>query len=237
VAATDGELRWIRGLSAPPSLQEFAYAALRQAIVSHELTAGQRLVEAELAEKLGISRSPVREALRRLQQDGLVQLRPREGVYVSSVTVDEVDDVFRIRAALESTAAALAAERATEDQLSEMEALVASMNEAVQSGDPDSAIAYSDAFHRAITLAARVPRLAYMFDQIYTHVFHFRSITLRTPGRAYDAAEDHIQLMEALRRRDPEEARTIMERHIDDARVTLLQILETAEEETDSKWA
>lgn len=237
MAVTEPDLRSIRGLSAPPSLQEMAYAALREAILNHELKAGERLVEAELAEKLEVSRSPIREALRRLQQDGLVKVRPREGVYVASITADEVDDVFRIRAALEATAACLAAERATDEQLTEMDDMVANMEHAVGTGDMDQAIAYSDGFHRAITLAATSPRLAHMFDQIYTQVFHFRNITLRTPGRGIHAAVDHVRLMSALRERDSSAARIIMERHIDEARLTLLAVLKGADDEVGSKWA
>lgn len=227
----------IRVLSAHPSLQELAYEALRGAIVSQELKPGERLVESELAERLAISRSPIREALRRLQQDGLVKVRPREGVYVSSVTADEVDDVFRVRAALEATAATLAAERATDEQLAEMQTMVQNMEAAVERGAMDEAISYSDAFHRAITLAASSPRLAHMFDQIYTQVFHFRSMTLRMRGRGVSAAHDHIQLMEVLLKRDSQQAGPIMERHINDARLTLLSFLESADGEQQSIWA
>lgn len=215
----------LQKLTDHPSLQERAYEALRDAILRKEFEPGQRLLEVELAELLGISRSPVREAVRRLQQDGLIETRPRAGIFVVSITRQEIDDVFRIRAALEGTAAALAAQRGTEHEFESMEGMLAEMETAVTRGDSEKAIEESDRFHRAIHAAARSPRLFSLLDQIYSQVMHFRSLTLRVPGRGPQAARGHAQIVEALRARDTGVAENLMRGHIDEARLSLLRLL------------
>ena len=226
----------IEDISLHPSLQELAYRALRDAIVRHELQPGARLLESELAQQLSISRSPIREALRRLQQDGLVNVRPREGVYVASITPEEADDIFRVRGALEETAARLAAERATEEEIAKMEEMAASMGSAVASGGYDEAIEAADEFHRAITAAARSPRLAHLVSQIYTHVSRFRNITIRAEGRGIDAATGHLELVEAIRSRNPDKSGAMMHRHIDEARLILLDLLQSGRFPTEDEW-
>ncbi len=215
-----------------PSLQERTYQALREALLEGQYLPGQRIYEAEIARLLEVSRNPVREAIRRLQQDGLLEVRPRSGIYVASVPADEVEDVYRLRAALEGVAAALAAERMTEAELEELGRMMRSRTREVQ--PPKSAsvtVARADRFHQAIHHGARSPRLSLLLEMLYAQVTHFRNLTLRMPGRAEAAASGHRQLYEALVRRDAGEAERLMRLHVDGARTMLVKHLEQVEQE------
>ncbi len=217
----------IHSLSNHQSLQERTYEALRAAILSGELIPGARLYEPVLAERLGVSRSPLREAVRRLQQDGLVEGRPRAGIYVAKVSPEEVEDVYRLRAALEGTAAALAAERMTERELSELQRILDRL-EAPDSLPDEVVVRDSDRFHEVIHRGAHSQRLSSLLAQLYGQIAHFRNLTLRVPGRAQQASHGHAALLRALIERDPVAAERLMRDHVDEARRTLLEHFETA---------
>ncbi len=213
------------------SLQERTYQALRAALLDGEFPVGERIFEAQVAEMLGVSRVPVREAVRRLQQDGLLEVRPRSGIYVASVSQDEADDIYRIRAALEGAAAGLAAERIAAGELEALgELLKREEDESRQarqsSGSQSQVVARADEFHRAVHSYARSPRLYELLELIYAQVMHFRNITLSMPGRAEAATHGHHELYDALQRHDSAEAERLMREHIDSARRLLLARLD-----------
>jgi DNA-binding GntR family transcriptional regulator len=212
------------------SLQERTYQALRGALLDGAYLPGERIYEGAVAKALGVSRNPVREAVRRLQQDGLLQVRPHYGIYVTTIPPEEVEDVYRIRGALEATAAALAAERMTEQEVDELGAILVEQQEAATHAaalprEPVSVI-QADRFHHAIHVGARSPRLLVLLEQIYAQVTHFRNLTLRYPGRAAVSAAGHAEIYEAIRKRNPEAADRLMRVHIDDARQALQHQLE-----------
>lgn len=220
------------------SLQERTYQALRSALLDGEYLAGERIYEAEVAKALGVSRNPVREAVRRLKQDGLVDVRPHYGIYVATVPTEGIEDIYRIRAALEATAAAMAAERATDEEIRELGSIVEEQQKAARTAaslprGPVSAV-QADRFHHAIHVAARSPRLLVFLEQIYARVTHFRNLTLKMPGRASISAAGHASVYEAVRSRDPEEADRQMRLHIDDARQAIVRQLADAGADRDS---
>jgi DNA-binding GntR family transcriptional regulator len=219
------------------SLQERTYQALRAALLNGDYVPGDRMFEATIAQALGVSRNPVREAVRRLQQDGLLEVRPHYGIYVASIPPDEIEDVYRIRGALEATAAALAAERMTDAEIRELGDIVAEQQAAAKTADatprkPVSA-AQADHFHHAIHLAARSPRLMTLLEQIYAQVTHFRNLTLRVPGRAAESAAGHARIYEAIRARDAVAADREMRLHIDDACQVLMRKVNESREPSD----
>ena len=219
-------------LSDQKSLQERTYEALRSALLDGRYMPGERIYEAVVAKELGVSRNPVREAVRRLQQDGLLEVRPHNGIFVTSIPPEDVEDVYRIRGALEATAAAMAAERMTDDEIGQLEQIVAEQMAAAEAAaaeprEPVSA-SQADRFHRAIHVGARNARLLTLLEQIYAQVTHFRNLTLRAPGRADVSASGHRWVCEAIRARDPKEADRRMRLHIDDARQALLQQIAAA---------
>jgi DNA-binding GntR family transcriptional regulator len=216
------------------SLQERTYQSLRNAILQGNYVPGERIYEVAVAEALGVSRNPVREAVRRLQQDGLVDVRAHYGIYVTRIPVEEIDDIYRIRAALEATAAGFAAERMDDSEIVELAAIIAEQREAVAQAAPlprePVSLVQADRFHHAIHVGARSPRLLTLLEQMYAQVTHFRSLTLRVPGRAAVSAAGHVGVFEAIRERDAARAEVLMKTHIDDARNALLrQMADTGE--------
>ena len=215
-----------RPLTDQKSLQEGTYEALRAALLEGRYLPGERIYEAVVAKALGVSRNPVREAVRRLQQDGLLEVRPHNGIFVASIQPEEIEDVYRIRGALEAIAAELAAERMTDREIEHLHRIVAEQRRAAQRAvaQPEAPVSASqaDRFHRAIHLGARNARLLTLLEQIYAQVTHFRNLTLRVPGRAAVSAQGHEWVYEAIQARDPAEADRRMRLHVDDARQALL---------------
>jgi DNA-binding GntR family transcriptional regulator len=207
------------------SLQERTYQSLRTALLDGKYLPGERMYEGAIAEALGVSRNPVREAVRRLQQDGLVDVRPHYGIYVARIPSDEIEDIYRIRGALEATAAALAAERMTDTEIDDLRDILAEQRAAVEHAtalprEPVSVV-QADRFHHAIHVGARSPRLLTLLEQMYAQVTHFRNLTLRVPGRGAISVAGHAATFEAIQARDVDEADRLMRAHIADAREAL----------------
>jgi DNA-binding GntR family transcriptional regulator len=226
--------RLLQPLAQHPSLQERTYRTLRDAIVQGEFAPGSRIYETAIAERLGVSRVPVREAIRRLQQDGFVDARPRTGIYVAAFGINEVTDLYRIRAALEGTAASLAAERMSDEEISELEAVLHRMESATARRAKRATFHEADLFHKAIHHGARSPRLFALLEQLYGQVAHYRKITLAIPGRADDASHGHHDLVEAIHRRDSETADRLMRTHVLGAVAALVQHTDGASTPTKS---
>jgi DNA-binding GntR family transcriptional regulator len=207
------------------SLQERTYQMMRSALLEGEYLPGDRIYEATIAQALGVSRNPVREAVRRLQQDGLVEVRPHYGIYVATIPAEEIEDVYRIRGALEATAAGLATERMSADQIDELETIYAEQVSAANRAAPlprePVSVVQADRFHHAIHVGASSPRLLALLEQMYAQVTHFRNLTLRVPGRATVSAAGHRAILDAIRSRDVGAAEHQMRLHIDDARQAL----------------
>jgi DNA-binding GntR family transcriptional regulator len=218
------------------SLQERTYNAVRAAILDGDYLPGERIYEGAIAAALGVSRIPVREAIRRLQQDGLLDVRPHYGIYVATIPSEEIEDIYRIRGVLEATAAALAAERMSDDEITELGEIVKEQRIAAAAAESlprePVSVVQADRFHHAIHVGAQSPRLLTLLEQIYAQVTHFRNLTLRLPGRATASAEGHAAVYEAIRLRRADEAERVMRLHIDDARQALVRQLETVRAET-----
>mgnify|MGYP002733969358 FL=1 len=116
-------------------LRDVVFESLREAILEGKLSPGQRLMEVQLAEQLGVSRTPVREAIRKLELEGLVVMLPRKGAYVADISLKDLVDVLEIRASLEGLSASLAAERMHEDDIKKLEKIVQDFKEHASSGD------------------------------------------------------------------------------------------------------
>jgi DNA-binding GntR family transcriptional regulator len=213
------------------SLQERTYQAMRSALLDGEYMPGDRIYEATIAQALGVSRNPVREAVRRLQQDGLLEVRPHYGIYVTSIPTEEIEDIYRIRGALEATAAGLATSRMSDAEIDELEEIYGEQVDAANNASPlprePVSVVQADRFHHAIHVGAQSPRLLALLEQIYAQVTHFRNLTLRVPGRASVSAAGHRAILEAIRSRNVAAAEHEMRAHIDDARQALeRQLLE-----------
>ncbi|MEU9019538.1 GntR family transcriptional regulator [Actinomadura sp. NPDC048394] len=208
-----------------------AYDAVRRMILSGEAAAGSRLGEAELAETLGLSRTPVREALQRLGADGLVEVLPHRGARVVQWTRRDLEEIFELRSLLEPYAAARAARTAPgEDVLAGLLGQCDAMEAAVAAGDFTRVAQLNSLFHAAVIDASRNRRLPAML----TSVMHAPLIV--GTFRRYDAGamarsmNHHRELVAALAARDPDWAESVMRAHIRAAAANLTGADETEEE-------
>lgn len=191
-----------------------AYRRLLDEIRLGTLAQGTRLRETELADRLGISRTPVREAIRQLEADGLVAHLPRLGATIRSLDYAEVIELYEMRAVLEGTAARLAARAASDIELAELAALngeLATAPAGVQSQD------LNRQFHRTLNAAARNRFLLKSISALQKTLMILGPTTLSDPARAADAVAEHAHVLAALQRRDGPAAETAMRAHIEAA--------------------
>ncbi|HZK86694.1 MAG TPA: GntR family transcriptional regulator [Syntrophomonas sp.] len=206
-------------------LRELVLEAIREAIKNGSLQPRERLMEIQLADELGVSRTPVREALRKLELEGFIVMVPRKGAYVSDLTMKDVADVFEIRAALEGLAAALAAERITEEELETMERLLVEKGEAINLDDIGKLVAVDTKFHEAMYQASRNERLSAIISNLREQIQRFRLTSLSIPGRKEDSLREHRNLLEAIQARDIQLARQLAQEHIENAENVLIDSL------------
>lgn len=206
-------------------LRELVFETLRKAIISGELKSGERLMEVQLAEELGVSRTPVREAIRKLELEGLVVMVPRKGAYVAGVSLKDVAEVFEIRASLEGLAASLAAERITEEEIEQLERLLVQIKACVDKQDIDKLIKRDEEFHDALYKAARNEKLVQIINNLREQIHRFRVTSLTNPNRVKELFEEHKRIVEALADRDTEMARQLTQEHIENVENNIMLAL------------
>jgi len=194
---------------------ERAYQQLRAAIQAGQLAPGTRLREVELAESLGLSRTPVREALSRLESEGLVVNEPNRGMMVTQLDASMVSELYVMREVLEGTAAALAARHATDVELSLLRDIVE--RDLAIADDPVRLAANNRLFHETLHRCAHNRYLLKTLRSLHESMALLGRSTLAVPGRPRASYEEHISLIEALEHRDTALAEQIMRRHIQQA--------------------
>ena len=204
-------------------LREVVSETLRDAIVNGVLQPGERLMEIQLAEELGVSRTPVREAIRKLELEGFVVMVPRRGTYVADLSLKDINEVFEIRTALDVLAAGLAAERITDEELEEMERLLVYIGEYIDSENMDKIIEADGQFHDLLYKASRNDRLVGIINNLREQFTRFRSISIAYPGRLKNTWEEHRRLLEAIAQRNADLAMQIAREHMENAEHTLLR--------------
>lgn len=209
------------------TIADAAYVALRNAIVFGELPAGHRLLERELALRLAVSRTPIREALRRLSEEGLVSGVPNRGFVVRTVGLQEAEHVYTVRQPLEVLAAQLAAGRCTPRDLAELEGCLVRAERAAAAGDWRTVIQENNAFHDLIARASGNPVLTRMLDLLRNQVNLVRmALWARMPSRPTETLRQHREILEALRRRDPQAAGAAAQAHLRSSWRSLWQALQ-----------
>lgn len=206
-------------------LRELVFDALREAIINGTLKPRERLMEIQLAEELGVSRTPIREALSKLELEGFIVMVPRKGAYVADISFKDIADVFEIRAALEALAAGLAAERITDEELEDMERLVAEKAEAISGYDMDRLIRVDTLFHDAIYKASRNQRLTNIINNLREQIQRYRTTSLAYPGRMKRSLEEHRGIVEAIQSRDPQIAQQVAREHIENAETSIIEAI------------
>ena len=207
-------------------LRELVFESLREAIISGTLPPSERLMEIQLAEEMGVSRTPVREAIRKLELEGLVVMIPRKGAYVAGMSIKDIVDVFEIRGALEGLAAELASERVTDDELESMERYLVKISEEIESGDLSKVVETDTDFHTLIYKASRNARLSQIISNLREQIQRFRTTSLSFPGRMKIALEEHRKIVEAISSRDGELARRLAQEHIENAENVMMSMIQ-----------
>lgn len=206
-------------------LRETVCEALREAIKHGVLEPGERLMEVQLAEELGISRTPVREAIRKLEQEGYVIMIPRRGTYVSNVSVRDVKEIFEIRSALESLSTGLATMRIEPEELDRLRALLTEIEGHIQRHDIDQIVATDIEFHGLLYQVSRNDRLVAIISNLKEQLARFRTLSMSYPGRLQETLQEHRAMVEAIAAGDVEAARDAAERHMEQAEETLLKAM------------
>ena len=211
---------------------ELVYRRLKEQIISGDMAPGSRLIELNIAADFGVSRTPVREALKRLAAENLVLADPARGMIVHAPDTGEIEDVFTVREALDGLAARLAAHRITPSELARLRLIVDTMREAIKADRREQILISNQRFHDVIYSAAGNPMLARVASDLRDFVRRFTTLPFASPDRVEDVLSEHEQILAALVAHDPEAAQRASNGHLDAAREYLvrLDLKEFAEE-------
>jgi DNA-binding GntR family transcriptional regulator len=196
-------------------IREIVYESLRKTIISGVIPVGERIVEKEYAERLNISRTPVREALRRLEMEELVEYLPRVGVVVKNITTEDVIEVYKIRHSLEVLAAVNAMENITTEEIKEIEELLDLTEQKNMENDIEEVIKLFGEFNSLIYKASRMKRLAGMIERLNEYLQRFRNISISEDIRREKALKEHRDILKAIVDRDRESIDEIIKKHLD----------------------
>lgn len=211
-------------------LREVVFESIRGAILSGALKPGERLMEVQMAERLGVSRTPIREAIRKLELEGLVVMIPRKGAYVADLSIKDITDVLEIRAALEGLAAALASLRITDEEIEELEVLAMQFHKALENDDVETMIQRDIEFHEKIFKASRNERLVQISNNLREQVQRYRIMYLTNANKVGLLAGEHFEIAEAITKRDIDLAEKLAQRHVEDTENYIMKIVENASE-------
>jgi DNA-binding GntR family transcriptional regulator len=195
---------------------------IRQAIIDGRVPPGHRLKEEELAQQLGISRTPVREALLVLQSEGLVEAAPNRGATVRAYETPDLEDMYELRALLEGHAAGRAATRVTPEQLSQLRESCTRFHGLLDGEDVQALVLENAVFHETILEAASSERLSAMVRQVIALPLVYKSYVWYSPAQASASYHCHLQLVKALERGDAQRAELVMREHVYEARDVLV---------------
>ena len=210
-------------------LRDVVFNTLRRAILRGELVPGQRLMEIRLADQMGVSRTPVREAIRKLELEGLVLMIPRRGAIVAKITEKDLKDVLEVRASLERLSTKLACERMEEETIEELREAQEAFKAALR-GDDITLQAQKDVeFHDVIYKSTNNLRLIQMLNNLREQMYRYRLEYLKDGTSHQKLVEEHEAIIEALSRRDTEETTNIMVGHVYNQEQAVMRKIHEAE--------
>lgn len=196
------------------SLSNKVYQYLRNGIAEGKYTTGDCLVEQKIAEELGVSRTPVREALKQLELEDLIVSQPNRGVVVKSFSNEDFFDVFTIRHLLEGQAAYWAAERITAEQLKELKEIVELMEFYTKKNDVSHLVQLDNKFHEGIYNASNSRTIKHILASLHHNIHQARASSLTMPSRPANSLAEHQNIFDALERHDAQAAKSFMDQHI-----------------------
>lgn len=209
-----GELSPDAITKAPP-LYEQVYQTLRRALLEGRFAPGARLTESRLAGELGVSRTPIREAVRQLQQDGLLVTDDQGRIRVPEPDIDDLRELYECRVALETLAARRAAERISEADLVAMDQALRDSDRALAAGDTLAVLGHNTSFHDWLGRAGGNRRLAELLSEVRARIVYLRAMVIQGSSVAADVLREHREILDCLRRRDPEAVARAVQRHLE----------------------
>jgi len=196
------------------SLGQDVFEYLKNAIIDQTIEPGSRLVESKLAEMLGISRTPLREALHKLEREEWIEKTPSGGFQVVSLTRNDIEETFGIRSVLEAYAARLAAENYQEKDLVPLEKKMAEYQKCLEKKANDKLQKINTEFHDLLYALSRNPKLVKMINQLRSQISRFRQIILKQDEYAQESNEDHVRMLDAIKKRDGDMVEKLVREHI-----------------------
>lgn len=199
------------------SLRGRVFAQLRSQILTGVYKPGDSLIELRLSEQLGVSRTPIREAIRQLELEGLVQAIPNKGAFVKGITEQDVEDIFTIRTRIEGLAARWAAEKITEEEIKELKEALEFEEFYTMKNDVEQLMKFDSKFHDIIFRASKSSPLMHMLSTFHHYIQSARNNSFDTPGRPVKAFEEHKAIFEAIREKNADIAEKLTIAHIRNA--------------------
>ena len=206
-------------------LRDVVFNTLRQAILYGRLQPGERLMEITLANQLGVSRTPVREAIRKLEIEGLVLMIPRKGAQVAPITEKDLNDVLEVRLGLEELAMNYACQRVNEEQLEQIRLAQVNFEANLKAGELGHLASADEEFHDLIYQATGNRRLMQMINNLREQIYRYRIEYLKDVNVGKDLNEEHTELYHALRTRDSKRALKCMKKHIKNQQEAIVKSL------------
>ncbi len=203
-------------------IRDIAYDRLKHLIITGQIPAGSRIVETAYAEQLHISRTPLREALRKLERDGLVEYVLRRGVVVRAFTLDDIDEIFTIRNAMMMLILPSIVQNATEKDIAGLRAILADMDIAQEKEDVDALAVYNRAFHGTMEHISGKLRILRVIDSQEEYITRFSAITIASVVRRSSAHQEHHQMLDLLEKRDLDGLATLTRHHLEESKETCL---------------
>ena len=210
----DSDFKTLKSLPERRSLGEHAYQHLKQAIVSGDLTPESRVIESRLASVLGISRTPVREAVHKLEREGLLRKLPQGSFFVVGFTKEDIEETFGIRSVLESYAARLATIKHQEEELGPLEKKIGEYQMCLERGEMDPLPRINTEFHDLLYALSQSPKLINMINGLRDQIYRFRRIILKMEKIAKVSNEDHKEMLKAMKKRDADRVERLVRGHI-----------------------
>lgn len=210
-------------------LRRKVFAVIEEAVLTGKYKPGESLTEARLAAELGVSRTPIREALTQLEHEGLLQLIPNKGALVTGISAKDIQDIYTIRMMIEGLAARWAAENIDEEELKDLQDAIELEEFYTLKNDIQHLIELDSRFHQIIYKASKSRPLMYMLKTFHHYIQGARSQSIATPGRAYKALQEHKVILRAIKERDGAKAEQLTAEHIQKASANLLQAIASQE--------
>ncbi len=196
-------------------LRDIVFKTLREAIITGELKPGERLMEIKLANELGVSRTPVREAIRKLELEGLVIMTARKGAEVAPINEKDLMEVLEIRKTLEGLACELAAENATKAKINQFKEINEKILQAINEENIEEITKNDVEFHEAIYAITNNRRLVQMLHQLKEHIFRYRLEYIKDMKNKETIVDEHTRIIEAIATNDSKTAKKEIEKHIE----------------------